>query len=65
MKKTAKASAVARVMDVLMVGSPGLVDVAIAAGTIPAYPSTLRAEDQRKYQPEIHSPFRSTALAHS
>jgi hypothetical protein len=46
-----------------MVGSPGLVDVAIAAGTIPAYPSSLCAEDQQKYDAEIHAAFRSTASA--
>src|SRR5678809_949503 len=64
-KKTAKASAVARVTDVLMVGSPGLVDVAMAAGTIRAYASTLRVEDQRKYDAGIHLPFRSAASARS
>jgi hypothetical protein len=50
-------------MNVLMVGSPCLVDVAIAAGTITGYASTPRAQDQQKYEAAIHSPFRSTALA--
>src|ERR1700754_1965392 len=64
-KKAASASAVARVMNVLMVGSRCLVDVAIAAGTIRAYASKLRTEDQRKYGAAIHLLFTSNTMRES
>ena len=65
MKKIAKASAVARVMNVLMVGSPCLVDVAIAAGTTKAYAATLWGKDQQKYAAAIHLLFTSTRSGRS
>jgi hypothetical protein len=45
-----------------MVGSPCLVDVAIAAGTIRAYASQLRVQDQQKYGAVIHVLFTSDAI---
>jgi hypothetical protein len=43
-----------------MVGSPCLVDVAIAAGTFRAYAVQLRAQDQQKYGAAIHFLFTSS-----